>query len=86
MLSGLELVGGNRVFSDTLWHNFIPAISIDYCVLAWWTIEVVPRRWKARRQAIHRLDFLVLLHQGKRTKLFFQRYSENCKGHIFKKL
>jgi len=30
LLTGLELVGGNRVFSATLWQHLLPAKSVDY--------------------------------------------------------
>lgn len=49
-------------------HNFIPVRSLVRGYQAEWTIEIVPRRYKARRQRFTALTFWFVLGQAKMNK------------------
>jgi hypothetical protein len=61
-----QLAGTGWLLGDEL-KNFISRKPILRSCITSVGLEIFPSPGITRRQVIHSLDFLVLLHQGKRT-------------------
>ncbi len=64
---GLELIGGNRVTGGGRIEKFHQPLVIFLMPSNYIGLEIFPSLASTRRQAIHSLDFFVLLYQDKRT-------------------